>query len=186
MSLRGSTRRRRVGGAAAVLALVWAVVPVRAHAGPEVSGTVFDSAICQISLTITTTSSVSMSIPASLTPGTGYSITASAGTCTEVGTTQPFAVSASGTTYVTATCADFVVLGGGATVSIGTAQYPTTMYMAGPGAGSQWVMEMTPVGLGTGGAGVAELALDPASLQACTHGGASTLNFSGGAVFLVS
>lgn len=188
-SLRGLTRRQRVCGAAAMLALVSALSPMhaRAAAAVDVSSTVFDSAICQISLTITTTAPVAMSPPAALTAGTGYSITGSSGTCTMLGGgTQPFAMQGSGTTVGAATCANFVIVGGGATVTIGSAQYPTTVYFAGPTTASQWIMVITPIGPGQGGAGVAQLTLATASLQSCMQpGGTTSLNFSGPAAFAI-
>lgn len=180
--------RLRLTAAAGALALMLATVPVGTAAAPDPSGTPLDSAVCQISLTISTTTPVTMTLPGSLAAleaGTNYSITASSGTCTQVGSgTQPFLIAGSGTTSTTATCANFVVLGGGATVSIGnTPPYAVTMFVAGTSATSAWIMELTPIAPGSGGAGVATLTLQQAAIDACLRGGTSQLTFSGVAVF---
>ncbi len=97
---------------------------------------------------------------------------------------QPFAITANGRTQVAPTCADFVIVANAGLVTIGTQQFPTTFSIVGPSADTQWVMEMTPLFLGSAGAGAAQLSLDPASLQACLQpGGTSILTFTGAAVF---
>ena len=135
-------------------------------------------------MTIQTTTPIQLSPGTSLTAGTGYQIVGSTGTCTGTGGSQPFAVSGSGTTEIMASCADFVLVGNGATVTIGAQQFPASIYLAGPTAASQWVMELTPIYLGSGGAGAGVLSLAPASAQACLQpGGTTSLTFSGSAVF---
>ena len=181
--------RRSIGGAAAVLALAGGLAPSPVHAGGDIYTTLTQGMVCQISITFQFGTQISSNLPASPTAPVGDQIVASGGSCLAEGTgmsgNQPFAISGGGTTEIYPTCADMVIAGNGGLVTIGTQQFATTFFIAGPAADSQWVMAMTaPILSGSAGAGTAQLSLAPASLQACLQpGGTNTLTFTGAAVF---
>lgn len=181
--MRAQRRLRRAAAALAVSAAT--IAPLDAHAcvnASILSGV--GGAACQISVTIQTTTPIQLTPGTSPTAGTGYQIVGSTGTCTGTGGGQAFAMSGSGTTELTASCEDFVLVGNGATVTVGAQQFAASIYLVGPTAASQWVIELTPIYLGSGGAGAGALSLAPASAQACLQpGGTTSLTFSGSVVF---
>ena len=188
MLISGISHRYRVGSAAALLSLACAASPLPAHASGDITVSLLQGMVCQISLTFSFGSPVGTSVPAAPTMPVGDQIVASGGSCLAAGLgmsgNQPFAMSGGGQTEVAPTCADLVVLGNGGLVTIGSQQFSSLFSMVGPSAESQWVLAMTPLIPGSAGAGTAQLSLDPASLQACLQpGGTSTLTFTGVAVF---
>jgi hypothetical protein len=172
-------QRQRLACAAATLALLWVAAPRHSEAAPFTFPA--DSSACQLStLIIQPMVPVGMVASTSLAP-TSYNASGY-GTCTGAGWSSSFTLSGGGTTIGAPTCTDFVSLNGGGLMTVGGTSENVSWIITGPTAAAQAVFETTS-SLTTGGSGVVELSLTPASLLACMQpGGASSLEYSGTAV----
>jgi len=180
-----TVHRWRLRLAAASLTLVWAGVPLHAHADIGLTVTGMTSAVCQLtSLTIQTTYPISPSATAPLNGPTApnpYSV-GGQGTCTTVfGTTTttnvPMTISGGGATLGTPTCTEFAGSGMGV-VTVGAGQWSGILAIAGPTSSSDWGLVLTPT-LSAAGAATGDMSMDPTSLDACMQNGTSTLDYTG-------
>jgi len=176
MDIDASRHARRLGGAAAVLALTWAFAPQTTHAdiGAYIAG--LDTSVCQLSgLTIQAASPLSGALPTSTAGQDTYNISAT-GTCSGLAA-GPFSFTGSGVISGTPTCSGFLS-SGGAQMQVGSFFYPTVQFtLTGVTAGSQMTIVNSTSGVDVG---AAQLSLTTASLNACMQpGGTTTLQYSG-------
>jgi hypothetical protein len=176
----GFLRPRRLASAA-LLAMLCAGAPAGAHADVAQITGLTQSSVCQFTLL-----SLTLGIPAQAAPNTsvglaGTTLTISgSGTCTGAGGAIPFGLTGSGNTLGSPTCASISGLGTGS-ITVGNT-YPIAYTVSGPAAGAQLVM-LPSQALQGGGAGVAQLSITPASLQACLQpGGTTSLQYTGTAL----
>lgn len=170
MSGSSSTVRMAVAVAAAAMA---GAAPLTAHADGQV---LTQASVCTISVVIAPGTPVSATPTA---PWISYGLTG-AGACS--GSPQgALSLVGSGITVGPATCATFVSQGAEGLVTIGGQTSAIVFDLAGPTAAL--AMSVQPQQVGNGVAGAAALVISPASLAACLAGGASSLVYTGVAVF---
>jgi hypothetical protein len=175
INLGGFRSGRRAATAVAALALVWAAAPSPAQASTDgIAAGLANSSVCLVSVSVTFATAATV-LPGTVPPPDSTISVTATGTCYGTSTTS-LSFHGTGSTLGAPSCLYLVSLQGGASVTLGTAPYQVTFHIAGPTAAPLMVIPAT---LGSI-AGVGELAISPASLQACAQpGGTPSLQYTG-------